>query len=420
MKRILCPIALIAALAASAGDPQIANVTLTQDETTRMVTVAYDLLEADAIVTVEFLTNGAPVAVADCSRVSGDVNKLVAAGSGKIIRWTPTDFPSGTASALATAVARVRAWTTTNPPDYMVQDMQEPFGRFYYETAEAIPGGVQDKVYKTRMMVFRRIPAAGVTFRMGSPSGESGRKTNEDYHEVTLTNDFWLGIYPVTQGQNARLVEASTWYKSNFSEYAVGSFSNETDSALYPMDHMSARALRDYYSSLATYDNRSMDQSWLYWFSSLCGLYDGGKISAATTLKADLPSEAEWEYACRAGSGDPRNAEGNVDDIAWHSGNSNGILHPVGMKKPNAWGLYDMLGGVWEICRDGYAANLGTAAVTCPFTGGGWGGRNVKRGGSIWEDASYSRSAVRSLISTRDWPMGGSQGDGFRVMIPLW
>ena len=201
MKRILCPIALIAALAASADDPQIANVTLAQDETTRMVTVTYDLLETNAIVTVEFLTNGASVAAEDSARVSGDVNKLVSVGTGKIIRWTPTAFPSGAASVLATAVARVKAWTTANPPDYMVQDMQEPFGRFYYESADAIPGGVQDKAYKTTKMVFRRIPAAGVTFRMGAPSSDTDRKSNEDYHEVTLLYDFWLGIYPVTQGQ---------------------------------------------------------------------------------------------------------------------------------------------------------------------------------------------------------------------------
>ena len=418
MKRILCPIALIAALVASADDPQIANVTLTQDETTRMVTVIYDLLQTNAIVTVSFLTNGASVAAVDCARVSGDVNKLVSAGSGKIIRWTPTDFPSGSAPTLATAVARVKTWTTVNPPDYMVQDMQEPFGRFYYETAEAIPGGVQNRDYKTKKMVFRRIPAAGVTFKMGSPSGEAGRKTNEDYHEVTLLYDFWLGIYPVTQGQYMRILEKSSWCQTNFGTVCPGSFSNDVDAALYPVDHMSGRMLRNNYGSINSYDSRPMEQGVLYHFNYMCGTYSG--TLTTTPYKADLPSEAEWEYACRAGNGDARNAEGDADDIAWHSGNAKGTLHPVGMKKPNAWGLYDMLGGVWEVCRDGYAANLGTAAVENPFSGNGWGGYNVKRGGSIWEDATYSRSASRSLINTHDYPVKGNQGDGLRVMIPLW
>ena len=419
MKRMFPAAVLLAALAVVAADPQIANVMLTQDETTRMVTVTYDLLETNAIVTVEFLTNGAPVAVADCARISGDVNVLVSNGVGKVIRWTPSAFPEGAAPVLSDVVARVKAWTTTNPPNYMVQDMQQPYGRFYYETAEAIPGGVQDRQYKTRKMVFRRIPAAGVTFRMGSPSGEAERKTNEDYHEVTLLYDFWLGIYPVTQGQYMRIIEVSSWCRTNFGDVCPGSFSNEVDAALYPVDHMSTRMLRNEYGSLGgSYYTRTMEQGLLYHFSYMCGIYSG-KLTE-TLYKADLPSEAEWEYACRAGSGDPRNAEGDADDIAWHSGNSGGILHPVGMKKPNAWGLYDMLGGVWEVCRDGYAASLGTAAVTCPFTGDGWGGRNVKRGGSIWEDASYSRSASRSLINTRDYPSRGYQGDGFRVMIPLW
>jgi len=176
--------------------------------------------------------------------------------------------------------------------------------------------------------------------------------------------------------------------------------------------------LRNNYGSINSYDDRPMEQGWLYHFNYACGTYSGTLTS--TTKKADLPSEAEWEFACRAGSGDPLNADGNVHDIAWHSGNADGTFHPVGLKKPNAWGLYDMLGGVWEVCRDGYAANLGTAAVENPFSGGGWGGYHVKRGGSIWNDSTYSRSAARSLINTRNFPVWGSQGDGFRVMIPLW
>lgn len=427
MKRMLPAVALMQALVVAADDPQVSGVSLTQDVNTRQVTVTYDLLGANAIVTVEFLTNGAPVAAADCARVSGDVNKMVSAGTGKTIRWTPTAFASPPAPELANAVACVKAWTTTNPPPYMVQDMLEPFGRFYYEAAENIPGGVQDRQYKTTKMVFRRIPAAGVTFKMGSPSGEAERKSNEDYHEVTLLYDFWLGIYPVTQGQYMTILKTpkTTWLQDTYGSVCPGSFSNEVDAALYPVDHLSTRMLRNEYGSLdGSYYNRKMEQGFLWHFSYMCGFYEGtlpdALKNADATHKADLPSEAEWEFACRAGSGDPRNAEGTADEIAWHSGNSGGKFHPVGMKKPNVWGLYDMLGGVWEICRDGYAANLGTAAVENPFTGNGYGGRNVKRGGSIWEDASYSRNAARSLINTRDYPMNGNQGDGFRIMIPLW
>lgn len=81
-----------------------------------------------------------------------------------------------------------------------------------------------------------------------------------------------------------------------------------------------------------------------------------------------LPTEAEWEYACRAGTSAPR--YGPLDEIAWYAGNSGGQHHPVGMKVPNAWGLHGMLGNVWEWCFDRYdPAVYGSYRI---FRGGGW------------------------------------------------
>jgi formylglycine-generating enzyme required for sulfatase activity len=81
-----------------------------------------------------------------------------------------------------------------------------------------------------------------------------------------------------------------------------------------------------------------------------------------------LPSEAEWEYACKAGSAGIR--YGELDEIAWYKDNSNGSTQPVGTKNPNAWGLYDMLGNVWEWCSDIYDEEVyGTYRI---FRGGGW------------------------------------------------
>jgi formylglycine-generating enzyme required for sulfatase activity len=85
-----------------------------------------------------------------------------------------------------------------------------------------------------------------------------------------------------------------------------------------------------------------------------------------------LPDEAEWEYACRAGTNGPR--YGDLDAIAWHLENSDGHIHPVGQKQPNAWGLYDMLGNVWEWCWDQYDPLVyGSYRV---FRGGGWADRD--------------------------------------------
>jgi len=81
-----------------------------------------------------------------------------------------------------------------------------------------------------------------------------------------------------------------------------------------------------------------------------------------------LPTEAEWEYACRAGTQGPR--YGELDEIAWYSGNSHGHMHEVGHKQPNAWGLYDTLGNVWEWCADQYDPEVYGAYRV--FRGGGW------------------------------------------------
>jgi sulfatase modifying factor 1 len=105
-----------------------------------------------------------------------------------------------------------------------------------------------------------------------------------------------------------------------------------------------------------------------------------------------LPTEAEWEYAARAGTTGER--YGALDAIAWHSGNSGNQTRPVRGKQANAWGLYDMIGNVWEWVHDWYGA-YGAAAVTDPV-GAGTGSYRVNRGGSWLGGAAYWRAAYRS------------------------
>lgn len=95
-----------------------------------------------------------------------------------------------------------------------------------------------------------------------------------------------------------------------------------------------------------------------------------GQDAAAVTSRSGfrLPSEAEWEFACRAGTDGPR--YGPIDEIAWYRDNSQGSTKPVGAKRPNDWGLHDMLGNVWEWCEDVYdPAVYGSYRI---FRGGGW------------------------------------------------
>jgi formylglycine-generating enzyme required for sulfatase activity len=120
-----------------------------------------------------------------------------------------------------------------------------------------------------------------------------------------------------------------------------------------------------------------------------------------------LPTEAEWEYACRAGTTGARYRE--LDKIAWYDDNSGGKTHPVGKKAPNAWGLYDMLGNVWEWCQDWYGA-YPFGSVTDP-TGFLTGSIRVNRGGSWYYNARYVRAAIRGC----DVPRARYGALGFRL-----
>jgi formylglycine-generating enzyme required for sulfatase activity len=139
------------------------------------------------------------------------------------------------------------------------------------------------------------------------------------------------------------------------------------------------------------------------------------KLSQITGKTYRLPTEAEWEYACRAGTttryyfGDDAN---QLENYAWYSENSNGTTHPVGQKKPNAWGLYDMSGNVWEWCEDDWHKNY----IGAPDDGSAWlnidNDYPILRGGSWCNLPNNCRSAFRNYIFRRD---SRYTGCGFRV-----
>jgi formylglycine-generating enzyme required for sulfatase activity len=166
-------------------------------------------------------------------------------------------------------------------------------------------------------MKFVLIPAG--TFVMGSPPEEEGRDVDEKQHEVTISKPFYLQTTPVTQGQWKRII------KKNPSDYKKCG-----DDC--PVENVSWDDAKAFISKL--------------------NKVEGGK-------NYRLPTEAEWEYACRAGStsrccfGDD---EAYLGEYAWYDDNSEDTTHPVGLKEPNAWGLYDMHGNVWEWCQDWYGA----------------------------------------------------------------
>jgi len=135
------------------------------------------------------------------------------------------------------------------------------------------------------------------------------------------------------------------------------------------------------------------------------------KLSSQLGQTVSLPTEAQWEYACRAGTTGAY--AGDLDEMGWYWDNSGDEIHPVGQKKPNAWGLYDMHGNVWEWCQDWYDRDYDTESPTSDPTGPNSGSYRVTRGGSWDFDARGCRSAYRG------WDTPDDRGNilGFRPVL---
>ena len=215
-------------------------------------------------------------------------------------------------------------------------------------------------------LAFVWIPAG--TFLMGSPPEERGRGTDENQHQVTLSRGFWLGRYEVTQGQFEAMAGTNP---SRF----------KASGPLAPVENV---GWEDAQAFLRRLDARVRDRSYR------------------------LPTEAEWEYACRAGT--TGSTYGPAGAIAWNAYTSGLRTHPVGQKQPNAWGLYDMIGNVCEWCQDCYRDPYDTSVDTDPV---GPQGYHAARGGSWQSGATQSRSAHRA--SERDFEIPYPV-TGFRVV----
>jgi formylglycine-generating enzyme required for sulfatase activity len=206
-------------------------------------------------------------------------------------------------------------------------------------------------------MDFVLIPAG--TFTMGSEKGAAHEKP---VHEVTITKPFYLGVHEVSQAQWKALMGDSPSRPSHFTGDKL------------PVEQVSWADCQNFAAKV--------------------------KEKARKGMICRLPTEAEWEYACRAGSktdycfgDDPT----KLSEYAWYDANSEQKTHPVGRKKPNAWGLYDVHGNVWEWCWDWmylYEAKPAKDPVSPPYGGG-----RVLRGGAFTDVAGVLRSAERQANS---------------------
>jgi formylglycine-generating enzyme required for sulfatase activity len=232
------------------------------------------------------------------------------------------------------------------------------------------------------------------TFLMGSPESENCRKTLEEQHQVTLTHDFEIQQFEVTQG----LFKSVMGY--NPASFAVCGDDCPVETVSWHEAAAFCNKLSDQHELEECYEC-SGDNA-----SATCQLtptYAGKKIYACAGYR--LPTEAEWEYAYRAGTqtafynGDITSCievDDNADKIAWYDQNSDGTTHPIGQKDPNDAQLHDMGGNVWEWCQDWYAA-YGSSSVTDPF-GAEDGSNRIMRGGSFLGYAKGVRAANRLYI----------------------
>jgi formylglycine-generating enzyme required for sulfatase activity len=215
-------------------------------------------------------------------------------------------------------------------------------------------------------MTLNKIPAG--TFMMGSPEGEPDRSDNEHQHKVTISKPFYMQTTEVTQEQWKEVMGTEPWKGAQFVK-----------------------------------EGPNYAATWVSWDDAVAYCE---KLSQKESKTYRLPTEAEWEYACRAGT-ETRwsfsNDEKDLGDYAWHKENARDIgeeyAHQVGLKKPNAFGLYDMHGNVWEWCHDYFEADYYERSPEQDPRGpqgSASDSSRVLRGGSWFYETRYARFASRN------------------------
>lgn len=234
--------------------------------------------------------------------------------------------------------------STTAASEYLVVDLSEGANAETWSVSAVDTVDLTDEAYKTTKLLLKKIPASA--FMQSSPKDEPLRKaTYETQSETTLTNDYWIGVYELTQKQ----YELMTGIPGASGQNA------------YPCRNIKFSDVRGL--NVGKYWPKSSDVD----ADSLIGKLRSKAVfpsSVPIGWKFDLPTEAQWEYACRAGTDTAWNNgtgvnvmtneagvvfDPNLDMLGWYAANSGGVLHKVGLKHPNAFGLYDMHGNVWEM-----------------------------------------------------------------------
>ena len=318
-------VAAVWALVSGAAVEIADGVQVSRDAETDRITVSYSVVategESEGIVTAKLLDKDGVELPGALAKSSGDAFRRVKTGVALSFSWLgDATLQEG---SLAGASVKLSAWDVTAPPDYMVVDLAAVKDVSYYEHAGQVPGGVKDMAYLRNKLLMRKIPAAGVKWNRGSAtaieySGEHGQQ------EVTLTDDYYMGVFEVTQWQYWMIDHAMTG--ANPKGFETG---GDPSARTLPVQTVNFGQIRGSDDDIA-------ESSWL------------GLIRARTGLPLDLPTQAQWEYACRAGTSGA--TYGPLSSIAVYTGAARPA--PGGSKLPNNWGLYDTIGNMFEFCLD--------------------------------------------------------------------
>jgi formylglycine-generating enzyme required for sulfatase activity len=414
------------------ASPSVSSVSYWQNPTSRLVKVTYTLSGEAGVPLLDIRTNGVSIGWSNLRGAYGDVHKVVSPGIGKTIWWNPNKaWPGHSLDSDVTAVVRV--WPKNNPPDVMVVNCERQYeGRDdvvqYYASFEHLPEGtVNCDAYKTASkMAFRKIPAAGIVWRMGSPVSEKGRDNIETQHKVRLSSNYYLGVFEVTQSQYKRITGLSTV-----------SFMFQTDGAMRPAENLSWQNVRGEESFWP--GNARADA-----YNSVSASSFIGKLRKhAGGLGFDLPTEAQWEFACRAGSGGAfpdktslatgtesvwpylesharyKSNSGNDSTTSGNALSTNDATAVVGTYLPNRWGLYDMLGNVYEMTLDWCVAFSGSSEIVeNPYgadTPADTNNKRTMRGGAYLYAPKDVRAAKRYGVKQSQ----AGRNIGFRLCLPL-
>jgi len=272
-------------------------------------------------------------------------------------------------------------------------------------------------------LTIEMVTIPGGTFTMGSPTSEPGRRDNEVQHSVTLSG-FSMSKYPVTQEQYQAVMGTNpSYFKSAVSGEigTPGKLPVESVSWYDTLVFCNNLSIAKGYSPVYRISGSTDPAVWGNESWSMYPTWDAVEMIAGSNGYR-LPTEAEWEYACRAETTMAFNNGNNdcndinlVGAVVWYTTNSDDKTHQVGLKAPNVWGLYDMHGNMSEWCWDWFGDYSST--ITNNPTGPVTGSSRVTRGGIYYTFSSYLRSASRT--ASEPYNRGsyvGSSGNGFRLV----